>query len=182
MADPEKLSKFLAYALRHQPEKFDLTLDEQGFAPTDAVWAAISKQFGGRYQLSDLLAVVAGDKTGKKRYEIDGRYIRALYGHNAAVAEVIYQPAVPPALLYHGTNEAAVRIIREEGLRALGRQYVHLTTSLARATIVAQRRSAMIVMLEVLALEAHNAGTAFYHPEDEHYLVKAVPAAFIRFS
>ena len=181
MADLEKLSKFLAYVLRHNPQEANLTLDDQGFTPVDDLWTAVQKRFGGRYTWPDLLTIVEGDKTGKKRYEIDGRYIRALYGHNVALTEVNYEPAVPPALLYHGTNEKALKLIKTEGLKSLGRQYVHCTTSLQRATTVAQRRSEAIVMLEILATEAHNTGIVFYHPEPEHYLVKEVPPAFIRF-
>jgi putative RNA 2'-phosphotransferase len=181
MADLEKLSKFLAYVLRHSPEEANLTLDDQGFTPVDDLWAAVQKRFGDRYTWPDLLTIVEGDKTGKKRYEIDGRQIRALYGHNVAITEIAYEPAVPPALLYHGTNEKALKEIRKEGLKSLGRQYVHCTTSLQRATMVAQRRSDEIVMLEIQASVAHAAGIVFYHPEPEHYLVKAVPAEFIRF-
>lgn len=181
MADLEKLSKFLAYALRHNPQEFGLTLDEQGAAPVDDVWAAVTKRFKGRYEWPDLLAVVAGDKTGKKRYEITDGCIRALYGHNAAVAEVAYTPAVPPALLYHGTNADALPHIEREGLKALARQYVHLTTSRERALTVAQRRSDEIVMLEIAAGAAHATGLEFYHPEAEHYLTRAVLPQFIRF-
>ena len=181
MADLEKLSKFLAYVLRHNPQEVDLTLDEQGFTPIDDLWAAVQKRFGNRYTWPDLLAVVEGDKTGKKRYEIDGRQIRALIGHNVDITEITYEPAVPPDVLFHGTNEKALKLIKVEGLKSLGRQYVHCTTSVQRAMTVAQRRSDEIVMLEILASEAHTAGIEFYHPEPEHYLVKELPAAYIRF-
>jgi putative RNA 2'-phosphotransferase len=183
MADREKLSKFLAYVLRHSPEEANLTLDDQGFTPVDDLWVAVQKRFGSRYAWPDLLAIVEGDKTGKKRYEIDGGQIRALYGHNVAITEISYEPAVPPALLYHGTNAKALRLIKVEGLKSLSRQYVHCTTSIERATTVAGRRTSSdgIVMLEILATEAHAAGIEFYHPEPEHYLVKDVPPAFIRF-
>jgi len=181
MADREKLSKFLAYVLRHSPEEANLILDEQGFTPVDNLWAAVQKRFGARYTWPDLLAIVEGDKTGKKRYEIDGKQIRALFGHNVALTKITYEPAVPPEFLFHGTNEKARKLIKVEGLKSLGRQYVHCTTSLQRAMTVAQRRSDEIVMLEILSLEAHAAGIEFYHPEPEHYLVRAVPAAYIRF-
>lgn len=181
MADLEKLSKFLAYVLRHAPEEAHLTLDEQGFTSVDDLWAAVQQRFPGRYQWPDLLAIVEGDKTGKKRYEIVGRQIRAMYGHNVALGEVSYVPAVPPVLLYHGTNENALKEIRNEGLKSLGRQYVHMTTSLERAITVAQRRSDEIVMLTIRSGDAHAAGIEFYHPEPEHYLAKAVPAAYITF-
>jgi len=183
MADREKLSKFLAYMLRHSPEEANLTLDEQGFTPVDDLWAAVQKRFGSRYTWPDLLAIVEGDKTGKKRYEIVGGQIRALYGHNVAITEIAYEPAVPPEFIFHGTNEKALKQIKVEGLKSLGRQYVHCTTSLERAMTVAQRRTNRdeIVMLRIDSAAAHAAGIVFYHPEPEHYLVKEVPPAFIRF-
>lgn len=183
MADNEKLSKFLAYVLRHNPQEANLTLDDQGFTPVDDLWAAVNKRFGNRFTWPDLLAVVEGDKSGKKRYEIVGRQIRALYGHNVALTEVTYEPAVPPAFLFHGTNEKALKQIKVEGLKSLGRQYVHLTTSLQRAMSVAGRRTTSdeIVMLRIDSAAAHKAGIEFYHPEPEHYLAKEIPPAFIGF-
>jgi putative RNA 2'-phosphotransferase len=176
-----KLSKFLALALRHEPAKFGLTLDDQGFTDTDGLWNVVQTKFDGTtYDMNDLLAVVAGDQDGKKRYEIQGRRIRAMFGHNASV-QVEYPPAVPPELLYHGTNAGALAAIRKEGLKSLGRQYVHLTTNLQRAEKVAQRRGEHIIMLTIRALEAHQAGYVFHHAESEHYLVKALPPALIDF-
>ncbi len=182
MIDQEKLSKFLAYILRHNPQEFNLTLDAQGFTSVDSVWAAIQKRFpNGRYSWKDVLEIVKGDKTGKKRYEIKEERIRAMYGHNAAVTEITYRPFKPPAVLFHGTNEPALDLIRLDGLKALSRQYVHLTTSHERAMTVASRRSDEIIVLQILSEEAHAAGVVFYRPETEHFLSKAIPAEFIRF-
>src|SRR5690349_4849444 len=81
MADRVRLSKFLAVLLRHEADKFGLALDADGFTDTDAVWEQINRRYPGKYSYNDLLAVVEGDDTGKKRYEIRGRRIRALFGH-----------------------------------------------------------------------------------------------------
>jgi putative RNA 2'-phosphotransferase len=175
--DLKRLSKFLAVLLRHEPHKFGLTLDSEGYADTDAVWAQIVKRYRDQYTHADLLRVVEGDETGKKRYEIVGRTIRALYGHSRV--EVSYAPAVPPELLYHGTTTAALAHIRHEGLTAQARQFVHLTTSEERARTVAGRHSDAIVLLTIRAGDAHRAGIVFYHPEAEHYLAKAIPAVFV---
>jgi putative RNA 2'-phosphotransferase len=180
MKNPAKLSKFLALVLRHEPDKFGITLDEQGFTDTDALWDVVQKKFGAQYDWKDLLTVVEGDQDGKKRYEIQGRRIRAMYGHNSAV-QVEYPPAVPPETLYHGTGTGALPGIRRDGLKSLGRQYVHLTTNLQRAEKVAQRRGEKTVMLSIRALEAHQAGAVFHHAEAEHYLVKEIPPGYIDF-
>jgi len=172
-----RLSKFLAVLLRHEPGKFGLALDGEGYADVDAVWAQVVRRFGNQYTHADLLRVVEGDSSGKKRYEIVGRKIRALYGHSRV--EVSYAPAVPPELLYHGTVQAAMDSIRQHGLTAQARQFVHMTTSEERARAVAERHDADIVLLTIRAGDAHRTGIVFYHPEAEHYLAKAIPAEFV---
>lgn len=175
----KRVSKLLAKMLRHAPEEFDLTLDEQGYTPVEPVFAAVQKRLGQGVTWNDLLAVVEGDKEGKKRYELlDGR-IRAMYGHNANIGVIVYPAAIPPDLLYHGTTAAVLPAIRQSGLLSLGRQYVHLTTNPDRAIRVAQRRHTPIVMLHIRARAAHEAGVVFHHAETEHWLTKAVPAEYI---
>jgi len=180
MADLVRLSKFLAVLLRHEPEKFGLTLDEEGFTETEGVWEQVNERFPARYDYKDLLTVVAGDQDGKKRYEIRGRQIRALFGHSTA-EKISYPPATPPEILYHGTTDEALPFIREDGLKSLSRQYVHLAVNVVRAEKVAQRHQGKPVMLVVRAGEAHRAGIAFYNPEPEHYLADAIPPEFIEF-
>lgn len=180
MSDLVRLSKFLAVLLRHKADEFGLTLDEEGFADTDAVWQQVTNRFGGRFTYKDLLQVVEGDRFGKKRYEIRGRKIRALFGHGD-VPRVTYPPAVPPEYLYHGTTQEAIPVIRQEGLKSLSRQYVHFTTNRQLAEQVAGRHSKNTVILTIRAAAAHRAGIAFYHPEEQHYLADAVPPEFIEF-
>ncbi len=180
MGDLKRLSKFLAVMLRHKADQFDLALDSEGFTDVDAVWKQISRRYPGAYAYSDLLKVVDGDEHGKKRYEIrDGR-IRALFGHSA-VTPISYPPVEPPKILYHGTTPEALESIRKSGLKAMRRQYVHLGTSVERATRVAARHTRTPVMLRVRAQDAYRAGIEFYSPEAEHYLAREVPPEYIEF-
>lgn len=178
--DHKRLSKFLAVILRHKPEQFGVELDAHGWTSLDPVWQAVREKYGDRYDIEDLEAVVAGDKTGKKRYEMVYGRIRALYGHSD-VRDIEYPAAEPPELLYHGTNARAAEAIREEGLAAMGRQYVHLTTNRENALNVARRRTPTPVMLHIRAKDAHAAGIVFHQAEDEHYLTKTVPPDYIDF-
>jgi putative RNA 2'-phosphotransferase len=175
------LSKFLALLLRHKAAAFGLALDGEGYTDLAAVWAQVQRRFGDTYDHDDLLRVIDGDGAGKKRYELRDDKIRALYGHSD-VGEVTYPPAVPPKHLYHGTTAAALIIIRQQGLSAQKRQYVHLTTNLERAKTVATRHDEQIIVLTVRAAEAHRRGIVFYHPEAEHYLARTVPVEFIVFT
>jgi putative RNA 2'-phosphotransferase len=178
MANLQRLSTLLALMLRHKAHEFGLTLDSEGFTDTDAVWAQIEQRYPGMYSRDDLLSIVAGDETGKRRYEIVGTRIRALFGHGA-VTPVSYPAAEPPDKLYHGTTQAALDSICKQGLQAGKRQYVHLTSSERRARTVAGRHSRAIVVLTIRAAEAHRAGVVFHQPEAEHWLVRALPPEFI---
>ena len=107
MANLTRLSKFLAVVLRHDAEKFHVALDSEGFTDVDAVWTIIQKRYPGQYDYRDLLTVVEGDQTGKKRYEIREGRIRAMFGHSK-VNPISYPVAVPPEYLYHGTTPQAL--------------------------------------------------------------------------
>lgn len=174
-----KLSKYLSYLLRHGADEAGLVLDQEGFAQLDDVWKLIEVHFPGQYTDADLEQLLLGDKHGKKRLERRGSLLRAMYGHNRSLGQIAYEAASPPTYLYHGTTESAFGQIQKEGLRAMERQYVHLAVEEGLATRVAKRYTKDPVMLRIKALEAHEAGHVFYHPEDSHYLIEALPAAFI---
>ncbi len=173
-----QLSKFLVFVLRHTPETFGIVLDEQGFAPIDVIWHVVIERFGTAYDQNDLADIVKGDSRGKKRYEIADDKIRALYGHSQPT--IRYEAIIPPTILYHGTNATALKQLQVDGLQAIGRQYVHMTTNLGNATLVAKRKTKQPIMLSIHALEAHESGIVFHQAEDEHYLALAIPPQFIK--
>jgi putative RNA 2'-phosphotransferase len=180
MSNLVRLSKFLALILRHKADEFAIELDEEGFADLNTVFAVIENRYKGQYSFEDLLTVVEGDSNKKKRYEIVGSRIRAMFGHGA-VRSVHYQPAIPPDYLYHGTTPQSLPIIKQEGLKSLSRQYVHLTTNLDNARNVALRRTKESIILTINALDAYQDGIIFYNPESEHYLTQAMPPVYIQF-
>ncbi|MCS6910784.1 MAG: RNA 2'-phosphotransferase, partial [Anaerolineales bacterium] len=116
------------------------------------------------------------------RFEIRGELIRARYGHSLDLGvQVEYPPVEPPEVLHHGTTPRALAGIRAEGLKAMNRQYVHLSATTTRAKEVAGRCTHRIVLLTIRARAAHRAGVVFHAPEPEHYLARAIPVEFIRF-
>src|SRR5262245_65835201 len=86
MTDPaliERITRSLAFMLRHQPETFDLELDPHGFADLGDVVQALNERLGEPVEEDDVReAVTAGDRP---RYEIQEGRIRALYGHSIPV-------------------------------------------------------------------------------------------------
>ena len=163
MDEQVRLSKTLAVALRHRPADFDLVLDEHGWASVDEVLAALRSRGGatGSVRRQDLERLVA--TSSKPRYELRGGQIRARYGHSVPVA-VDTAPTTPPAVLWHGTSRRAWERIAEQGLKTMGRQYVHLSQDRQQAVEVGRRharRGGGLVVLRVDAAGAHREGVAF---------------------
>jgi len=177
-----KLSKFLALILRHQPERFALALDGEGWASLPEVMEILQGLPNFRWAArADVLAVVEGGAgDGKRRFEVAEGRIRARYGHSLA-QPIRYRACTPPSTLYHGTSPQALDSIRREGLRPMERQYVHLSPDPETAIRVGARHSGRPVVLTVRAARASEAGIEFYRAEEAVYLAKRVPAAFIEF-
>lgn len=179
--NPIRLSKFMSLVLRHRAREFGLTPDAEGFVPLADLQQIVPERMGAT--LEDIQRVVEFGDGSKKRFEMRGEMIRACYGHSLDLgAKVEYPPAEPPEVLYHGTNPHALARIRVEGLRAMNRQYVHLSTTAARAKEVAARRTRRPVLLTIRARLAHASGVIFHAPEPLHYLARAIPAEFIQFA
>jgi putative RNA 2'-phosphotransferase len=178
--DPLRLSKTMAYALRHHPEQFHLQLDAEGWVLVVDLLAALRQRTPSWQQIDidDLVAAIA--QSDKKRYEIRDDKIRAYYGHSIA-QKMEREASVPPTTLFHGTTPEAALMIKNQGLKIMGRQYVHLSEDLETARQVALRRTRRPVILEVRARDAHQQGIVFYLGNDSVWLADPIPPAFITF-
>lgn len=175
-----KLSKFLALVLRHQPERFALELDEEGWASLSEVMGILGGLPNFRWATrADVMTVVeegAGD--GKRRFQVDGSRIRARYGHSLA-SPIHYEPCTPPSLLYHGTSPGVLESIQREGLKPMGRQYVHLSPDCGTAIRIGARHEQLPVVLTVRAGEAYAAGIEFFKADEAVFLARHIPAEFV---
>jgi putative RNA 2'-phosphotransferase len=162
-----KLSKLLSLMLRHEPARFGLVLDAEGFAPLAEVVRAAQASFPDATE-ADLMAIVQTIEADKRRFAIEDGEIRANYGHS--FAERIAQAAKqPPHTLCHGTHETAVATILSDGLMPMRRQYVHMTPNIELARRVGSRRGTP-VLLEVDARAAHADGIVFYQANESFWL------------
>ena len=173
-----QLSKTLSHALRHEPWRYELELDEHGWADIDQVLQALREERPqwtnlGRTDLETLVATSA-----KKRHEISGDRIRASYGHSVP-GRLARTPATPPDVLFHGTTRRALPVIERDGLVPMSRQYVHLSPTLQVAREVGSRRDRTPALLQVDAARAHADGIAFYAGNDVVWLADAVPARYL---
>jgi putative RNA 2'-phosphotransferase len=174
-----KLSKFLSLILRHQPERFALAIDEEGWASLPEVMEILSGLPNFRWATrADVMHVVEEGTDDKRRFEVAENRIRARYGHSFA-QPIRYEPCTPPAVLYHGTSRGSLAAICREGLRPMGRQYVHLSPDPETAVRVGARHDEEPVVLTIRAAEAHAAGVVFHRADEAVYLAKRVPAEFV---
>jgi putative RNA 2'-phosphotransferase len=157
-----QLSRVVSHALRHEPWVYELELDQEGWTPVDALLTAIREQ-GPQWAWVDRAALTAMLASAtKQRHEIDGDRIRARYGHSVP-GKVAKVQAEPPAQLFHGTSPQAWTKIQRQGLRPMGRQYVHLSVDLATAEQVGHRKSPNPVILSVDTTGARETGSHFWH-------------------
>jgi putative RNA 2'-phosphotransferase len=173
-----KLSKEISYALRHAPWEYELELDSVGFVPTEQLLSVIneSNSYGREITAVDFEHII--EISDKKRFEIKGDKIRALYGHSVPM-HISKEPIVPPAVLYHGTSHKACELILNDGLKPMGRQYVHLSVDTDTALQVGKRRDRQPVILKIDAERASKDGIIFYEGNDKVVLADFVPERYI---
>ncbi len=175
--DVVQLSRTMAYALRHHPESFGLVLDDEGWVRVEDLLQALRKQRGEWRDLrrEDFARVI--EQAVKKRYEMYGDKIRAYYGHSIG-GKIVHEGSIPPRELFHGTTPRAYEAIKLEGLKPMGRQYVHLSEDEETARSVALRRTNKPVILCIEALRAFEQGCIFYIGNDKVWLVDAIAPEF----
>lgn len=164
-----QLSAFMSKILRHSPDKFGVEVDEKGFAKIEALIKGIKKDNRwhevNKGTISDIV-----ETSEKQRFEIKGDKIRARYGHSFPVIQEKTNKELP-IFLYHGTNENSLLPIIEnkEGIRPMGRQYVHLSETRHFASLSARRRKNPYLLKIDTGIAVRN-GTTFYYAGNEVWL------------
>lgn len=136
--DHRRLSKSMAYQLRHNGPKIGVPIDNTGFASMDELARALN------VDSSNLLAVA--EHPGEPRFEVKDGRIRALYGHSLEVSIDVGIKVGAPTSLYHGSSWSALNLIIKQGLIPMRRRVVHLTNVAEEAIAVGERKGAPIVL------------------------------------
>lgn len=173
-----KISKFLSLVLRHRPEQIGIQLNAAGWVAVDELLAAC-RTHGHAITLAELQFIVANNDKQRFSFSADGSLIRANQGHSIEV-ELGYEPATPPATLYHGTAERFLDSIKAQGLLKGRRHHVHLSADEATALKVGQRHGKPVV-LQVQAEVMHREGFQFYLSENGVWLTEHVPVHYLIF-
>ena len=168
-----RVSKYMSYLLRHKPE--NLKMDEHGFVDLDDLLSKLRKRF--RIDRELILEIV--ERSDRKRYQIVGNRIRALYGHTIPVKLELEEDKVT-TVFYHGTTPDAASEILEAGLTPMKRKWVHLSPTIEIAREVGLRRTRKPVILEVNAEAARKDGLRFYRATDKVYLCPEVAPKYLK--
>ena len=173
----KKISKFLSFVLRHNPESIGLKLDENGWAETKDL---LEKMNGNAFVVTAEMLdhVVATNNKQRFSFNETKTRIRASQGHSIEV-ELNLKKTTPPQYLYHGTAEKFVNAILLTGLEKRNRQHVHLSNDMETAIQVGQRHGkprVFIVESEKMNFE----GFLFYLSDNAVWLTDNVPVNYLR--
>lgn len=171
----KRISKLLSLLLRHQPEKFNLTLDAQGWCSVEELLNALRQN---DISINHALLEEIVKTNDKKRfaYSEDQLKIRASQGHSISI-DLEYEAIAPPEILYHGTAERNLKSIRRQGLQKRARHHVHLSAD-PKIALEVGRRYGMPRLLVIQAGAMHRKGHLFYCSENKVWLTEEVPPEF----
>lgn len=173
-----ELSKTVSHALRHAPGEYDLNLDDEGWVETNL----LLKSLGDKnpewqsLEVEDLQHMIS--QSEKKRHELEGEYIRAIYGHSVD-GKFRKDNQKPPEILYHGTSRKIAPVILKDGIKSMDRQYVHLSQVVKEAIRVGKRKDSEPVILQIDAEKAFQEGINFYEGNDRIWLSDYVPSEYL---
>ena len=162
--DYTKLSREVSYILRHNPDKYGIKLDSEGWCSVDDLIHKLSETPLWKGLTRDDLETMI-ELSDKKRHEIKDKLSKTANK--------------PPKVLYHGTVQRFLNQILQTGLIPKERQYVHLSSDVSTAKQVALRRDDRAIILEVAAQSAWENGVKFYIGNEDIWLSEPIPSEYI---
>jgi len=172
------LSRIMAGALRHFPEKLGLMMDGRGWVEISELIDAIGTSRSGFNWLKQkhIEALVETDSRG--RYQIDGGMIRATYGHTIDVNPDDL-PLADINDFFYPVTEEEIDIILEGGLHPIDRKKVHLSGSIEKALEAGKVRTEEPLLLKIDGKKAKKDGMKIYHAGKDVYITDGIDAKYI---
>lgn len=173
-----KLSKYLSYILRHQPQSGNIVLDSEGWASIENV---IHGYKAGKMAISKKAILLVVEHNPKKRFEVNETqtHIRAVQGHSKELGiNIEMKEFIPESEVFHGTIETRVSSILENGLNSGNRNHVHLSKDKETAINVGQRHGKP-VLLKIDARKMRADGYKLLESKNGVILIDFVPPQYI---
>ena len=173
------LSRIMAGALRHFPEKLGLIMDGKGWVDIEKLIQSIGTSRSGFNWLRDhhIEALVMTDP--RERYQIDGGMVRATYGHSIEV-NLDDLPVAELDKYYYPVTEEEAEIIIEAGLYPIDRKKVHLSGSIEKAIEAGKVRAEDPLIIEIDGIQARRDGVKIYHAGKDVFITENVKPEYIK--
>lgn len=173
--DLMKISKRLAYILRHDPKGIDM--DTQGWVYVDDLLKLLKTD----KETLDIIVYSDNKKRYSYRYFNHKFQIRANQGHSIDFVNIEFIELEPPPFLFHGTSPKFINSIIEDGLNKMTRKYVHLSTNKIGAFEVGQRHAKTLkpIILKVESKKMYDDGYKFFLSDNKVWLTDFVPSKYI---
>ena len=161
--------KHLAFLLRHDKQAFDNGLiDSNGWRQCDE----LCREQGFLYET--LVDIV--ETNNKQRYEFNDIFtkIRARQGHSIPVDVDLNEVEGGLETLFHGTDVRFIDSIKNEGIRKMTRNHVHLSPNINIAKNVGKRHGNNIRIIEIDAKKMLEDGIKIFVSRNNVYLTEYV--------
>ena len=177
-AELNSLSRIIAGALRHFPEKLGLMMDGKGWVDIISLIDAIGTSRSGFnwLRVHHVEALVETDPRG--RYQIDGGMVRATYGHTLDISPDDLPIAELDEYFYPVTEEEA-DIIVEGGLHPTDRKKVHLSGSIEKAIEAGRVRTDEPLILRIDGKNAKKDGLKIFHAGKDVFITEGIDSKYI---
>ena len=175
----DHLGRILTGILRHFPDRYQLSMDPQGWVSLPQIVRAISQKHPMYHWLRVQHLVAIAETDAKGRYEVRDDRVRATYGHTLELSLDLPTEDIPDHLYFPVTAEES-GIVLEVGLRPSDRKKVHLSKTADDARAAGAVRTPEPIILEVDAKRARGEGIVIQKAGKTVYLVDQVPAEFLR--
>lgn len=172
------LSRIMAGALRHFPEKLGLMMDGKGWVDISSLIKSIGTGRSGFNWLRShhIEALVYTDP--RRRYQIDGGMIRATYGHTIDVNPDDLPLSELDEYFYPVTEEEEEMII-EGGLHPTDRKKVHLSGSIDKAYEAGRVRTEDPLILKIDGKKAIKDGIKIYEAGKDVFITDVIDPKYI---
>lgn len=178
-ANLDRFGRIMAGVLRHFPDRFDLTMDENGWVRVQEMVDSVKHRRSDIRWLKPehIRAIVDTDPKG--RYQMEAGRVRATYGHSIELDLDLPTDDVPNTLYYPAASDEAP-IILDKGLYPEDRQMVHLSRTKVDALNAAQYRPGKPALIQVDARQAVTDGHKIMKAGTTVFICEHIPPQFLK--
>lgn len=173
-----ELAREVAKIIRHNPEKLDLEMDDDGWVSLEDLLFGFEQMTPYQIEKDQLKEALTNSNRGRFELSDESDKVRAKVGHTTE--KVRYQVVEPPSnVLYRVESARHYGALAEYGIQPMRRKYTEIFESFPAAIKDGKKRRIKNPMvLTIKAKQAYHDGTLFYD-RDGSIFVEDVEAAHL---